>query len=108
MALILGEAMSEIVDMDNVYEDPATGDIYEDRTHFYMSRPLALGPLIFAKLRLHFGTGYEVFWNHFNQEVAVSTPTGSIVITNEEAFPIPRSDRLYYVNVFIEAVLGHE
>lgn len=105
--MIVGEHMSEVVDLSMVREDWRTGDMFQDPIHKFINRPLALGPFIYAKLAQH-GKGYEVYWNHFNREITVTTPGGIVVQTNEEAFPIPRFDRIRYVGMFVEAVLEHE
>ena len=105
--MIVGEQMSEVVDLERVREDWRTGDMYEDAIHEFIRRPLALGPFIYARLAQS-GKGFEVYWNHFTRDITVTTPKGIIVETNEEAFPIPRFDRIRYVNMFVEAVLDHE
>lgn len=98
--------MSEAVDLDKVVHVERTDDMYEDAVHLAMHRPLALGPLIYAKLARR--GSYEVYWDHFHQAITVTTPKGIVVETKEEAFPIPRFDRVRYVNMFVEAVLDHE
>jgi hypothetical protein len=106
--MIVGEIMSQVVELEYLYVDLITNDIYENYTHYFIGRPLTLAPLIYAKLHIAAGQGYEVYWDHFRKEVTVVTPTGKVHQTYEEVFPIPRRDRIRYVDSFVEAVLERE
>lgn len=96
--MILGEKMSEVVDLEQICEDH-NGEIYADPLHRIMHRPLGLGALIYAKLKRTGVDEVEVWWNHFEGSVTIIAGRYQGVV-EERSMPDARTQQLAIVSDF--------
>jgi len=78
----MGEPQSELTNLDKIIED-SLGELYQDRLHQIINRPLDIGRYVYAKLRreLPDHIGEEIWWDHNNACLDIEVRTGNAVIT---------------------------
>lgn len=96
--MILGELMSEVVDLDTVVED-SNSELYMDEIAAIMKRPLGIGALVYAKMRRADIEG-EVWWNHFAGAIVIKSGRYQGVI-KEKQLPDSRTAQVAIVDDFV-------
>lgn len=103
----VGEKMSTVIEMEKIVWD-ATGDAYEDEIAVLRNRPLDVGRLVYAKLRMAFpeDVKIEVWWNHFDETIhcEIENTAGRTFGSNFPVEQMARTDLVQRLDAWVEMV----